>query len=196
MSTNKVEPYDHEMEATPPPWVHPRDIRDMFSYRLALLTRRNPNNADHMDLYATALEGQGLADRAVEMRQRQAEILAQEGDLTQAQEILARQLPSNRNVTRVRRRLIDLALDSHEKQGGAAFALGPVVQAELDKQRDGQKDVAWGSQIRSYVLHPYQMVKDLRTSVETGNVDAVLDGDLDRFIEGFLKWRLEMGRKN
>ena len=69
-------------------------------------------------------------------------------------------------------------------------------QAELDKQRDNQKDVAWGSQIRSYVLHPYQMVKDLRTNVETGNVDAVLDGDLDRFVEGYLKWRLEKGRKN
>ncbi len=48
MSTNKVEPYDHEMEATPPPWVHPRDIRDMFSYRLALLTRINDRQAHNM----------------------------------------------------------------------------------------------------------------------------------------------------
>lgn len=57
--------------------------------------------------------------------------------------------------------------------------------------RGEQKDVAWGSQIRSYVLHPYQMVKDLRTNSETSNVDRVLDGDLDMFVEAFLKWKLE-----
>jgi peptide chain release factor 2 len=49
--------------------------------------------------------------------------------------------------------------------------------------------VGWGSQIRSYVLQPYQMVKDLRTDVESGNVAAVLDGDLDPFMEGYLRWR-------
>ena len=49
--------------------------------------------------------------------------------------------------------------------------------------------VGWGSQIRSYVLQPYQMVKDIRTEVESGNVAAVLDGDLDSFMEGFLRWR-------
>lgn len=69
-------------------------------------------------------------------------------------------------------------------------------QAELEAQREDQKDVAWGSQIRSYVLHPYQMVKDLRTGVETGNVERVLDGDLDMFIEGYLKWKLQQGRRN
>ena len=47
-------------------------------------------------------------------------------------------------------------------------------------------DIAWGSQIRSYVLHPYHLVKDLRTNIETSNTEAVLDGDLDAFIEAFL----------
>jgi len=63
-------------------------------------------------------------------------------------------------------------------------------EEELAEQRGDQKDVAWGSQIRSYVLHPYQMVKDHRTNLETGNVDRVLDGDLDMFVEGYLKWRV------
>jgi peptide chain release factor 2 len=50
----------------------------------------------------------------------------------------------------------------------------------------GKDQIAWGSQIRSYVLQPYQLVKDLRTEYETGDVNAVLDGDLDRFIEEYL----------
>ena len=68
-------------------------------------------------------------------------------------------------------------------------------EAELNAQRDGQQEVAWGSQIRSYVLQPYQMIKDLRTGVETGNVQKVLDGDLDLFIEAYLKWNLERKHK-
>jgi peptide chain release factor 2 len=50
-----------------------------------------------------------------------------------------------------------------------------------------QKDNGWGSQIRSYVFHPYNLVKDHRTGVETGNVNAVMDGDIDLFINGYLK---------
>ena len=59
-------------------------------------------------------------------------------------------------------------------------------QAEKDAINAQKKDIAWGSQIRSYVLQPYRLVKDLRTDVEMGNVDAVLDGDLDRFVEAYL----------
>ncbi|MCU0261965.1 MAG: peptide chain release factor 2 [Ilumatobacteraceae bacterium] len=61
--------------------------------------------------------------------------------------------------------------------------------AELDAIAGKQAQVGWGSQIRSYVLQPYQMVKDLRTEVESGNVAAVLDGDIDEFMEGYLRWR-------
>nr|WP_058486292.1 peptide chain release factor 2 [Defluviitalea phaphyphila] len=50
------------------------------------------------------------------------------------------------------------------------------------------KEIGWGSQIRSYVFHPYNMVKDHRTNEETGNVSAVMDGDIDRFINAYLKW--------
>jgi peptide chain release factor 2 len=64
-------------------------------------------------------------------------------------------------------------------------------EAELNALREGQQDVAWGSQIRSYVLHPYQMIKDHRTGAETGNVVRVLDGELDLFVEAYLKWNLE-----
>ncbi len=62
----------------------------------------------------------------------------------------------------------------------------------LEKQQEiyeQQADIAWGSQIRSYVLHPYRLIKDHRTQAEMGNVDAVLDGELDPFMGAFLKWR-------
>ncbi len=62
-------------------------------------------------------------------------------------------------------------------------------QEELDQLRGGAQNVGFGSQIRSYVLHPYQLVKDLRTDYETGNVQAVLDGDLDDLIEAELRRR-------
>ena len=62
-------------------------------------------------------------------------------------------------------------------------------EAEAAAMRDAQMDVAWGSQIRSYVLHPYQMVKDHRTDAETSNVDRVLDGEIDLFSEAYLKWK-------
>jgi peptide chain release factor 2 len=58
--------------------------------------------------------------------------------------------------------------------------------AELQELHDSKDEIAWGSQIRSYVLHPYQMVKDHRTNMETGNIHSVLDGNLDPLIEGVL----------
>ena len=59
---------------------------------------------------------------------------------------------------------------------------------ELDAVSGEQRGVDFGSQIRSYVLQPYQMVKDLRTSHEVGDVERVLDGDLDGFMEAYLRW--------
>ncbi len=62
-------------------------------------------------------------------------------------------------------------------------------QAEIDEIRGDQGEAAWGRQLRSYVLQPYQMVKDLRTGVEVGNVQGVLDGDLEQFVDAYLQWR-------
>ncbi|MBE0475846.1 MAG: peptide chain release factor 2 [Coriobacteriia bacterium] len=63
-------------------------------------------------------------------------------------------------------------------------------EAELEELRGEKRDIAFGSQIRSYVLYPYQMVKDHRTEIETGNVSAVLDGELEEFVVGFHRWRV------
>lgn len=62
-------------------------------------------------------------------------------------------------------------------------------EAELDRIAGRTAQVGWGSQIRSYVVQPYQMVKDLRTDVESNQIAAVLDGDIDMFMEGYLQWR-------
>ena len=57
---------------------------------------------------------------------------------------------------------------------------------EIAKIKGEMKKIEWGSQIRSYVFHPYSMVKDHRTGVETGNTTAVMDGDIDEFINAYL----------
>ena len=68
-------------------------------------------------------------------------------------------------------------------------------QREKEKEREknaiAKKDIAWGSQIRSYVFQPYTLVKDHRTNYSTGNIQAVMDGDLDDFIESYLHWQKE-----
>ena len=67
-------------------------------------------------------------------------------------------------------------------------------EAEANTTSAAKTDIGWGNQIRSYVLHPYQMVKDLRTQVEKGNAQGVLDGDIDAFLEAGLAQRLDTGK--
>ena len=65
------------------------------------------------------------------------------------------------------------------------------LEERLAKQKvieDSKKEIGWGSQIRSYVLHPYKLVKDHRTDYESSNAEGVLDGDLDQFIHAYLQW--------
>jgi len=63
------------------------------------------------------------------------------------------------------------------------------LEAKLSELRGEVRDIAWGNQIRSYVFHPYNLVKDHRTQVETSNVAGVMDGDIFMFIEAYLKWK-------
>ena len=77
----------------------------------------------------------------------------------------------------LRARLYDMKLKEQEKK--------------MENIVGDKKDIAWGSQIRSYILQPYRIVKDHRTSVEIGNVDAVLDGNIDAFIKAYLEKRVK-----
>jgi peptide chain release factor 2 len=86
----------------------------------------------------------------------------------------------------------------HQNRAVAMKVLRARLYQLYKEQRDAEqaikegekKDIAWGSQIRSYVFQPYQLVKDLRTDIETSNIDAVMDGDIDRFIEAYLKQQM------
>ena len=64
-------------------------------------------------------------------------------------------------------------------------------RAKENEIEASKKEIGWGSQIRSYVLHPYKMVKDHRTNFEAGNAEKVLDGDLEGFIDSFLRWSVD-----
>lgn len=68
-------------------------------------------------------------------------------------------------------------------------------EEKMAKLRGKQKEIAWGSQIRSYIFHPYSLVKDHRTETEMGNVSGVMDGNIDIFIENFLRQRAEKGER-
>ena len=65
-------------------------------------------------------------------------------------------------------------------------------EEKLQEEHNAKSDIGWGHQIRSYVLHPYQMVKDLRTNVETVNSQSVLNGDLDKFMEATLASKVKI----
>ena len=69
-------------------------------------------------------------------------------------------------------------------------------KAENEERESEKKEIGWGAQIRSYVLHPYKMVKDHRTNIESGNPDKVLDGQLDPFMDGFLRWTKKASTSN
>ncbi len=71
-------------------------------------------------------------------------------------------------------------LYDHEKE---------LQRKKLEAGYEQKQEIAWGSQIRSYVMHPYTLVKDHRTNIEKGNVAAVMDGDIDAFVEAYLKWK-------
>ena len=84
------------------------------------------------------------------------------------------QTQNRENALRVlKARLIQIEEEKHRQQ--------------IDDLKGEHVDAGWGNQIRSYVMHPYQMVKDHRTKHETGNVQSVLDGDLDAFMEAYLR---------
>lgn len=103
-------------------------------------------------------------------------------------------------ITHIPTNIVVTCQNERSQLQNKAAAMQVLAGKLLDRQRQdaaderhritgGPQDVSFGSQIRNYVLHPYQMVKDLRTEEETGNTGAVLDGDIDAFIDSEIRWR-------
>jgi peptide chain release factor 2 len=103
-------------------------------------------------------------------------------------------------ITHIPTNIVVTCQNERSQLQNKAAAMQVLAGKLLDRQRQdaaderqritgGPQDVSFGSQIRNYVLHPYQMVKDLRTEEETGNTGAVLDGDIDAFIDAEIRWR-------
>jgi peptide chain release factor 2 len=103
-------------------------------------------------------------------------------------------------ITHLPTGLVAQCQNERSQHKNKAFAmkllLSKLYKQEEEKQKEqlndlykSKKEIAWGSQIRSYVLQPYQMIKDHRTGVEVGNVNAVLDGDITQFINAYLMWQ-------
>ena len=78
-----------------------------------------------------------------------------------------------------------------EEQEREAARIKATARAGSPAARGETVSIEWGSQIRSYVLHPYKLIKDHRTGLEVGNVEAVMDGELDAFIKAYLLWARE-----
>ncbi len=83
------------------------------------------------------------------------------------------------------------------KNAAMKMLLAKLIELKEEEQKEKIEDlsgdysqISWGSQIRSYIFHPYNMVKDHRTNIETGNISAVMDGDLDKFVTGYLRYKI------
>jgi peptide chain release factor 2 len=135
---------------------------------------------DPSDLRVDTFLSSGAGGQSVQKNQTAIRITHIPSGLVVSSQNERSQTQNRENAMKVlRARLLDIQREEADK--------------ELAELRGSYQKAEWGSQIRSYVLHPYQMVKDHRTEHETGNTQAVLDGDLTEFIEAYL--RSQVGRK-